>query len=399
MTTLKRVIKKIKITVLILIMLQMILCTGIQSVDDNISVHSDIVEAPADQGSVGQTPIEEVIEIQPEIIEVQPEPVMVYYEGDVRHIFFHPLVAWTDMATASSRRQDFLDWFVTADEYKQILYELYMSDYVLVHIDELYEVTYSDNGSRIVRSKNPLIPEGKKPLALSIDDLSYHAYMRDGGVVHKLVLDENGEIAAWTDNESGGEISYDLDVVTILEGFIRQYPDFSIRGARGIIALTGYEGVLGYQTQRTNASNYQDEVEKAIAVANRLRELNWRFASHSWGHRNLPEITMALFIDDANRWDREVRPIVGDTDLFIYPYGARLESHAEKHRMLRERGFAVFFGVGEGYGFTQYPGFLFTTRRNIDGYYFRIFSNRNYPDKLFDFDRVIDREFRGISGR
>ena len=330
-----------------------------------------------------------ILQIQP------PDPVMVYYEGQVRHIFFHPLVAWPEIAFTGSMKEHMMEWFVTADEYKKILFELYMADYVLVHIDELYDVTYSD-GVRTVTGKKALVPEGKKPIVLSIDDLSYHKYMKENGVVHRLVFDENGEIAAWTDNGNGGEISYDLDVVTVLEDFIRKYPDFSIRGARGIIALTGYEGVLGYNTHELDAPGYQEEVEKAIAVVNKLKELGWRFASHSWGHPNLPTVSMTRFMSDTNRWDIEVRPIVGDTNLFIYPFGARLETQENRHSVLRERDFYIFFGVGGGYGYSQFPGFININRRNIDGFYFREYRNRQYPEKLFDFEKVIDKESRGI---
>jgi hypothetical protein len=284
-----------------------------------------------------------------------------------------------------------LEWYVTAGEYKKILYELYKRDFVLVDINELYEVTYVD-GRKRVTAKKPLVPEGKRPMILSIDDLSYYDFARQYATVHKLVIDNNGRIAAWTDNESGGELSYDLDVVTYLEEFIRKYPDFSVRGARGIIALTGYEGVLGYRTHELDSPNYQEEKEKAIEVSNKLKELGWHFASHSWGHPNLPNISMTWFVNDANRWDREVRPIIGDTDLYIYPFGAGVEHIEERHRILRDRNFNVFFGVGNGWGYTQRQNYIYMTRRNIDGFYFRTFRNR--ADRLFDIEDVIDTEAR-----
>ena len=328
--------------------------------------------------------------------DVLHEPVMVYYEGDVLNVFFHPLVARPQTAFTGSEREHFLEWYVTADEYRKILYELYKKDYVLVDINELYEVIHV-NGQKQAVYKKPLIPEGKKPMILSIDDLSYYKFVREAASVHKLVIDENGNIAAWTDNENGGELSYDLDVVTYLEEFIRKHPDFSIRGARGIIALTGYEGVLGYQTHQLNSPGYEEEKEQAILVVNRLKELGWRFASHSWGHPNLPEISMTWFRNDTNRWDREVRPILGDTDLFIYPFGAGVEHIEEKHKILRDRNFNVFFGVGSGWGFQEHKGYLYFDRRNIDGFYFRVFRNRN--DRLFDIENVINEEARLLHNR
>jgi len=331
------------------------------------------------------------------LIEAVPEPVMVCYEGDLLNIFFHPLVAYPEIAFKGSMKEHFLEWFVTAEEYKKILYELYIQNYVLVDIKEFYTVTYTDN-IKTVKTNKFLIPEGKKPVILSVDDLSYYEHCRKNGVVHKLVLDQNGDIAAWTDNPSGGEISYDLDIVTITEDFIKKHPDFSIRGAKGIIALTGYEGILGYQTQaeKSNVPGYQKEAENAVIVVNKLKELGWRIASHSWGHLNMPKVPMSWFIYDNKLWDKEVKHILGETDLYIYPFGAALENHEEKHKILRDRNFNLFFGVGSGYDYRIGPKseYIFLTRRNIDGCYFRLFRNRE--DKLFDIDKVIDKQNRGI---
>jgi len=202
-------------------------------------------------------PITEQV-ITEQITEEQIPPVMVCYEGRILNIFFHPLVARPETAFNSSRRDYFLDWYITASEYRNILFELYIGGYVLVDIKELYEVNY-ENGRKNVFGKKPLIPEGKKPLVLSVDDLSYYPRVREYASVHKLVIDEHGGIAAWTDSPDGGELSYDLDVVTYLEEFVKKYPDFSVRGARGIIGMTGYLGVLGYQTHESDAPEYREE--------------------------------------------------------------------------------------------------------------------------------------------
>jgi hypothetical protein len=315
------------------------------------------------------------------------EPEMVIYEDPVLHIFFHALVARPETAFKSRHREHFLEWYVTAHEYRKILDEIYAGNYVLIDINEIYEVITTENRV-MVAYKKPLVPEGKKPMILSIDDLSYYDIVKRNASVHKLVIDNKGNIAAWTDNEKGGELSYDLDVVTYLEEFIKKHPDFSVRGARGIIALTGFEGVLGYATHKINDAGYEEEKQKAIAVVNRLKQLGWRFASHSWGHPHLPDISIEQFIADAERWDREVRPILGGTNLYIYPYGEGVEGNDQKHRILREKNFNVFFGVGTGTVRTEGRGYIYFSRRNIDGVYFRVFRNRK--DSLFNIENVFD---------
>jgi len=350
------------------------------------NVQAQPMTPPAAQQTI--EPIQ-IIEAEEIIEPAAPEPVMVVFEGRVLNIFFHPLVARPEEAFRSSHREHFLEWYVTAGEYRKILYELYMNDFVLVDIKELYEVIYN-NGVKSVVGKKPLVPEGKKPMILSIDDLSYYDFVRENASVHKLVIDDNGKIAAWTD----GVLSYDLDVVTYLEEFISKYPDFSVRGAKGIIATTGYEGVLGYKTHEMDAPGYQHEKENAITVVNKLKDMGWHFASHSWGHPNLPNRTIGWLVRDLTLWDSEVDPIIGDTDLYIYPFGAGVEHQEDKHKMLRDRGYNVFFGVGNGFGYWERQRFVFYDRRNIDGFYFRVFRERE--DQLFDISKVIDEEARRI---
>ena len=363
---------------------------------------SDIIELPvveeeeeSDEIAACEEIAEETEEPPVEIAEPEPEPeetvVMYYYEGKLLHIFFHPVVNRPEIAFNGSRKNHFLDWFVTADEFKKVIYEMYTQDYVLVDINEFYEVEYEDEIKKII-TKKLLVPEGKKPLILSIDDLNYYDYMRENGIVHKLVIDEKNEIAAWTDDEDGGELSYDQDIITILEEFIKQHPDFSVRGAKGIIALTGFEGVLGYRSQHEDNEEYEEEAEKAVVIVDKLKEMGWRFACHSFTHWNLRSISFDSFMFDVDSWDNEVKPIIGETDLYIYPFGSGVEHIERKHKVLRDRGFNLFFGIGMGYDYRIVNGYIFLERRNIDGTYFRAFRNR--VDRLFDMDKVIDVEWR-----
>mgnify|MGYP000718429092 FL=1 len=34
-------------------------------------------------------------------------------------------------------------------------------------------------------------------------------------------------------------------MVPLIDRFVEEHPDFSYRGAKGIVALTGYNGILG----------------------------------------------------------------------------------------------------------------------------------------------------------
>ena len=86
---------------------------------------------------------------------------------------------------------------------------------------------------------------------MSEDDLSYyHAYGENGaqGYADKLVLDENGQVKCLFTDVDGVQKIGDYDMVPLIDTFIREHPDFSYRGAKPTVALTGYNGVFGYTT-------------------------------------------------------------------------------------------------------------------------------------------------------
>ena len=37
-------------------------------------------------------------------------------------------------------------------------------------------------------------------------------------------------------------------MVPLIDTFVKEHPDFSYHGRKGILAMTGYDGVLGYRT-------------------------------------------------------------------------------------------------------------------------------------------------------
>ena len=65
---------------------------------------------------------------------------------------------------------------------------------------------------------------------------------------HSLVLDENGALTCERQASDGSTVTGAFDVVPCVEAFIQEHPDFSNNGARGILGLTGYNGILGYRT-------------------------------------------------------------------------------------------------------------------------------------------------------
>lgn len=56
-----------------------------------------------------------------------------------------------------------------------------------------------------------------------------------------------------------------------------------MNGQKGVVGLTGYNGVLGYRTNELDSKDYSKRKEQAIKVANAMKRDGWTFASHSWG--------------------------------------------------------------------------------------------------------------------
>lgn len=268
----------------------------------------------------------------------------------ISHIFFHSL--WVDPAQAagSSSRQGYLDYMVTLDEFNKMLEQIYENDWVLV---SPYDIsTFDDNG--VMTYNDILLPEGKKPLVLSIDDVSYYEYMEGDGFPTKLFINAEGKVVNSYTDASGKTVEGAYDMMPVVDEFLLEHPDFSYRGAKGIIGLTGYNGILGY---RTSPSEYPDsptlkeDQATATKVANAMKEDGWLFASHSWGHISMTKSSMDRIDADSKLWDEEVRPLIGDTDLFIYAFGADIAG-VEKYSMdnpkfkkLKDYGFDYYFPI------------------------------------------------------
>ena len=282
------------------------------------------------------------------------------YDGIVEHLFFHPVVAYPELAFDGDAQSDGIDdYMVTADEYRKILQSVYDRGYVLVDIADVWsEVTGEDGQPTMVRN-TLYLPEGTKPLILSFDDTNYYEYMLSNGFTHKLILGEDGKIASWGLDPQGQEvISRDLDAIPILDKFVEEHPDFSPFGAKGCLSLTGYEGILGYRTQTDTKSwtqaqeaNRQKEIDAVKPIIAELKRTGWTFGSHTWGHIRLGTKSLESIQADTQRWFDEVGSLVGPTTILFYPHGERPDGNDWQNtgpvfQYLQSQGFRVFCSVG-----------------------------------------------------
>lgn len=316
----------------------------------------------------------------------QEQKKLIVYHGIVQHIFFHSLIVDPKQAFDGSRMQNgFNAWMVTEREFRSILKRLYQKGYVLIGVhDWIYKE--KKNGRWILKQKPIRLPKGKKPVILSQDDVNYYSYMNGHGFATCLCLDAKNRVVCKLRREGTEEMKQAYDVVPIVDQFVEAHPDFSYHGAKGMIAVTGYEGVLGYRTNHKKAQKEKKQVKQLVHI---LRKTGWEFASHSYGHRHMATCSLHEFQKDCVKWEKEVKPLVGKTDLYIYPYGEEVDPTSKKFSILKKMGFRYFFGVCAKPWMQLHTDYLRMTRRNIDGY--TMFFHPERLQDLFFTKQVWDK--------
>lgn len=312
------------------------------------------------------------------------------YDQPVRHIFFHSLIVDTSLAFDGDYMENGYNyWMTTVDEFRAILDELYANQYILIDIHDLAEEQTDEEGNVTLTAASPLVPEGKIPLVLSVDDVSYYDYMENDGFAKRMVLDENGDVKNLYIDQDGTEHIGDYDVMPILDAFVKEHPDFSLRGAKGIIAATGYEGTLGYRINDMESPTLEADREAVRTIAGRLKETGWLFASHGYGHKHTPDISLGTLTADTERWQEEIAAYVGDTDLYIYPYGEEIDYPSQKLTYLQSMGFRYFCGVWASKPFVSVKDtYVRQTRCNLDGY--TMIARPQSVADLIDASRIVD---------
>ncbi len=294
----------------------------------------------------------------------------------ISHIFYHSLIVDPARAFGDPKQSvGYSQYMVTINEFTAQLQQIYDNGYVLIHPDRI--ATPGPDGAM---TPSPiLLPPGKKPLVLSIDDVSYYEYMTGAGFPDKLVVADDGRVRNLYTDASGKTTEGSYDVMPIIDDFVATHPDFSYRGDKGTIALTGYNGILGYRTSVTTyGDNPTTQAEQAAAkpVADALKASGWRFASHSWGHIDMTKSSVGTIKADAKLWDTEVRPLVGDTPYLVYPFGADIagvEQYAggnAKFAFLHDtEAFTYYFPINAAspYWMQINPQSVRQARINIDG--------------------------------
>lgn len=345
-----------------------------------------------------------------------------YPLDQVTHVFFHSMIVDTTRAFEKGNddytTKGLNQVMTTMSEFEKIMQSMYEKGYVMVSLHDMCNV---DEAGNVTRGKI-LLPEGKKAFVLSQDDVSYYHYQDGYGLADKLLIDENGDVKNQYTDADGNVLIGDYDMIPWIDTFVKEHPDFSYHGHKGVIALTGYNGILGYRTDiayktRENLDNIQEawfqkhpdfdeaaynkECEDAKRVAEAMKAEGWEFASHTWGHIDVGARDLEAIKTDTQKWMNYVSPLIGGTDLIIFAFGSDLgdwtgyTADNEKFNYLKSQGFNIYCNVDSSQYWVQFGAevanggqYMRQGRRNLDGY--RMYYNPEMLSDLFDATAVFD---------
>lgn len=332
----------------------------------------------------------------------------------VTHVFFHSLIMDTSKAFDGDRKEKgYNQMMTTKDEFEKILQSMYDRGFVLVSLHDVAYETTDENGNAVFREGDIMLPPGKQAFVMSQDDVCYYEYMEGDGFASRMVVREDGKPVCEMKQDNGSTAVGAYDLVPLLDEFIEAHPDFSYKGAKAVIAFTGYNGILGYRTAASYNTDeyraahpdfdYEAEKTAAATVAQALKDDGYELASHSWGHRDMGSISMEDFITDTDKWEAEVAPLIGGTDIILFPFGSDIgdwrpyADSNERFQYLKSKGFRYFCNVDSAQYYVQIGAdHMRQGRRNLDGYRMYYDLPETNPSKthlsdLFDVSEVFDR--------
>ena len=326
--------------------------------------------------------------------------------SQIPNLSFHVLIAdparaWKDPNYGGQYNRN----FVTTEEFSKILDQLYANNYVLVDYNSFITMSPDLDGNNVYMKDSIYLPEGKKPVMITETMVNYFAYMIDpdkngtpdangGGFASKLVIDAGGDIKAEMVNAEGQTVVGDYDLVPILESFIKEHPDFSYRGARATLAVTGDEGVFGYRCNTSYVQNfgndfYEQEVAGAKQIVEALRNKGYTIACYSYANRDYRADSAQIIKEDIQKWQSQIVPVIGDVDIIVFARTTDIDDYSgAKCKVLQDAGFGIMVNNGTAPYAEINPDFVRQTRLMVTGNAMGWYSNRFAG--YFDCNLVLD---------
>ena len=331
----------------------------------------------------------------------------------IPNLSFHVLI--NDMARAKADTElggQYNRNFVTTAEFSKILEQLYLNNYVLVNFDSFVSSNSVDGTSSSFFSVPILLPQGKKPVMITETMVNYYTYMIDSnndgiadsggdGFASRLVVDGNGDIKAEYVDENNVTQVGNYDLVPILEDFIAQHPDFSYRGARATLAVSGSQGIFGYRIQSETMANkgqdvYNQEVVGATKIVEALKAKGYRLACYTYSDREYKGISAAQVQEDLQKWKSQIAPVIGELDTIVFAKASDIGDYTGgKFDVLYDQGFRFMIKNAEAPYTEVNNSFVRQSRLMVTGENMVSKASMFTDAGLFDPNVVLDLAIRG----
>lgn len=304
---------------------------------------------------------------------------VVNWSNPIDAISIKPLIADPDRAFDNDRYSEMANKeLLTAAEFRLLLEVLYQNDYVLVHANEIVD----EDG----KLQSLIVPADKKPLLLFLDEFYFTPERIESGVCARLDLNAKQEVVGVVQDRMGGEeLSDNATAINVLENFLQEHQDFSFNGAKGVIVLSGVDGLLGYpllpeqsarqlqqaqniglEFQQNPLDNLDANREKLAKIFAALRERQWLFASQSYGRLSIPDYSLAAISADTERMHELTVELCGPLEIFSFTGGNHAEGQPMLTKHLAESGFRLQSGSAAPYAYTiQNNAYVYLDKQQI----------------------------------
>lgn len=302
--------------------------------------------------------------------------------------------------------------FITTTEFTRILQQLYENGYILVRQSDLTFTQTTSDGTVQITDSPLYLPSGKKPVIITQTNVNYNLYMVDSdgdkladqggdGFANRMLIDDNGNLACEYIDATGAVDTGAYDLVPILEAFITTHPDFSYKGARATLALTGYNGLLGYRTTVADGEFFgetyrQDQITQVKQVVKKLRDTGYEIACYTYENTAYGESTVAQINADLHYWTNEVLPILGNVDTLVFAMNSDISNSGtnysgEKFNALTAFGFQYFIGFCDEGTPWQVIGGSYVRQGRLMVTGSNLAHNGQWFDCIFDPSTVLER--------
>lgn len=324
-------------------------------------------------------------------------------QEEILHLSFPALISVPELAFEQKDpnvSETLAQKYLTVKEFEGILQQLYENGYMLIRMHDL------------ANAEEVQIPKEKKPLILSQQNVNYDLRLNGKGFASRLIVGEDGKIINERVRTDGSVETGNMDVIPCVEEFVRKHPDFSYNGAKGVIGLTGYQGILGYRTAPFFAQveenpfvsqfgifDIEQEKQQVQPVIQALKDSGWEFACN--GYSGSSYNTDAEQVrEDIKLWKEQVEPLTGPVDILLYPQGNDLNTRQtyrdedERYQCLKEAGILFYCGLDRAGSWVKKDGD--TVRVNyqlLDGYRMQkdLYQQAGYFQEILDFSMIYDQ--------